>query len=161
MCRVCRSLPVVGSEVDERVLDRRRFDDRAETVQEVEQLPADGCVLVPTRRHRDEVGAEHQGLVHEHPDPHPAPARLVARAAHELVADDDGQPVQRGVVAFLDRHEERVRVDVQDGRTDRQRVGQDEPRELGHAGPDVDSHGRDVTRRAPAVREAVSRSGHR
>ena len=120
-------VPIIGVEIDECVLDRRRFDDRTEPVQEVEQLGTDRRVRVPSGRHRDEVGAQHEGLVHEHPDAHPAAARLIARAAHELVADHDGLTVQRGVVPFLDCHEKRVGVDVQDRRAGRRGSGRTSP----------------------------------
>jgi hypothetical protein len=51
-----------------------------------------------------------------HRRPHPICLRLVARGKHDAAADDDRTASEPGIVALLDRREERVEIGVEDRR---------------------------------------------
>ena len=82
--------------------------------------PEARAVLRPVDRQEDAVRAERRGGPERHRGMDPEPARLVARGAHHapggrVAADDDGPAPELRPVALLDRREERVEVDVEDG----------------------------------------------
>ena len=93
-----------------------------EAPQDRHHLPADGAVLAAVDRHEDGVRAERRGRAQRHRGAHAEAARLVRGGADDTAivrpaaADDDGPAAQLGSVALLDGREERVEIDVQDGR---------------------------------------------
>ena len=100
--------------VEERLVDRQPLDERRRVVEDrVESLARLGVRRHP-RRHDDRVGAEPARLPAAHRRPDAARLRLVARCEDDPAAHDHGAAAQAGIVALLDRREERVRVGVQD-----------------------------------------------
>ena len=85
------------------------------------------------------MGAAPHGLGQGHRRVDAERPRLVARGGHDaptarIAADDDGLATQLGAVALLDRGEERVEIDVEDGSTGRR----------GHGGSDSSSRGQAI-----------------
>ena len=70
-------------------------------------------------------GHSARGLAAAHRAPHPEGPGLVARRHHHAAADDHRPAPERGVVALLDRGEERVEVGVEDRRSSGRRAALD------------------------------------
>ena len=103
------------ADVEEGLVDGERLDERRGVVEHREHRPAGGGVGVHPGRHDDRVGAQRPRLTAAHGAPHAAGPGLVARGHDDPAADDHRLAPQRGVVALLDRREERVEVGVEDG----------------------------------------------
>ncbi len=103
-----------ATDVEERLVDRERLDQRCGVVEHREDGAAGVGVRVHAGRHHDRVGTQGQGLPAVHRAPHAAGPGLVAGRHHDAAPDDDRPAPQLRVVALLDRREEGVEVGMQD-----------------------------------------------
>jgi hypothetical protein len=108
-----------AGEVEEGLVDREALDQRGEALEDREDLARDLAVGVVPRREHDGVRAHAQGVGHRLGGAAAEAAGLVAggrdHAAVATAADEHREAAQLGSVADLDRGEEGVHVDVQDG----------------------------------------------
>ena len=114
-----RLAPRVLRDVQVRLVERQRLDERRHLAEDREHGVRRGLVAREIRPHDDERRAEAHGLGHRHRRADAERARLVARRRHDaaairLAADGQRLAAQRRVVALLDRRVERVHVDVED-----------------------------------------------
>ena len=110
-----------GREVDERLVQRQRLDERGEVAQHLHDLLAGRAVGVEAAAEERSVGAACPRLAPRHGGPHAVAAGLVGRGGHHApaagAADDDRLAAQRRLVALLDGGEEGVQVEVEDRRS--------------------------------------------
>ena len=114
-----RLAPLVLGDVQVRLVERERLDERRHLAKQREHRVRRGLVPREVGRHDDERRTQPDGLRHRHGRAHAEDARLVARRRHHaapvgLAADGDRPAGERGIVALLDRCVERVHVDVDD-----------------------------------------------
>jgi hypothetical protein len=120
-----RLLPVAekllrARQIEERLVDRERLDERREVPKDGHDLFADGAVLGTVDGHEDALRAERACRAQRHGGVHTELARLVRGSADDATvvrpaaADDHRLAAQRGVVALLDGRKERVEVRMQD-----------------------------------------------
>ena len=106
--------------VHERLVEADRLHHRRDVAQDLVQLCAHLGVAAVAPRQEDGVGAELAGPHGRHGRVHAVGAGLVGARGHHAAgagpAHDHRLAGQRGVVEHLDRREERVHVDVEDGR---------------------------------------------
>jgi hypothetical protein len=103
-----------AAHVEERLVDRKPFDERRGVVEDAEDVLARCGVGVEARRHDARVRAEPERGLLAHRRVDAEALRLVARGEHDAHADDRRHAAQAGVVALLDGSEERVEIRVQD-----------------------------------------------
>ncbi len=107
-----------GREVDEGLVERQRFDQRGEVLEDRHHDPAGRPVGAEPAGEERGVGAQPARLVHRHRGVHAVRPSLVRgggdHPALAEAADDDGSAAQRRLVALLDRGEERIQVEVHD-----------------------------------------------
>ena len=105
--------------VDERLVEADRLHYRSDVGQDLVQLPAHLGVAAVAAGQEDRLGAELAGPHGRHSRVDPVDPGLVGARGHDApgpgAADDHGLAGQGGIVEHLDRREERVHVDVQDG----------------------------------------------
>ena len=109
-----------GLEVDERLVQRQRLDQRRDLAQQRHHQRAGLAVGVEPAAQERRVRAARPGLAGRHGRADAVLARLVGRGRHHPAAadaaDHDRLAAQRGLVALLDRREEGVEVQVEDRR---------------------------------------------
>ena len=109
-----------AGQIEERLVDRERLDQRREAPEDGHDLLAHGVVLGTVDGHEDALRAERAGRAQRHGRAHAELARLVGGRADDAAvvgaatADDDRLAAQRRVVALLDGRKERVEVRMQD-----------------------------------------------
>ena len=118
-------LPAVAEEarpagdVEERLVEGDRLDDRREGGEDPVHRGALGLVDVETRREDDGLGAQPAGPAHGHGRVDAEAAGLVGGGRHHApgpgAADENGPAGEGGIVEDLDRGVEGVEVDVEDG----------------------------------------------
>ena len=108
-------------DIEERLVDRDGLDERRVAPQDRHHVAADVQVLAPVDGEEDGVGTAPAGLAQRHRRVDAEAARLVAGGRHDAAlvrpapAHDHRLAAQLGAIALLDRREERVEVDVEDG----------------------------------------------
>ena len=116
--------------VEEGLVEPDRFDQRGDVLHDVVELAADLGVATVAPGQEHGLGAELAGPDRRHGRAHAEGAGLVGARRHHAAggrpADDDRQPGQGRVVEDLDRGEEGVHVDVQNGGD----VGERHPRSV-------------------------------
>ena len=141
--------PLGAGQIEERLVDRQRLDQRRQRQHRVAHLAADPDVFRHVGPHHRGLRAQRQRLEHRHRRAHPIGAGDVAGRRHHaaLAAADDHRAVgDLRIVALLDGGVERVAVDMRQ-RQRRQRAVPDQARRAaGAAAP----------RRAVEVGEAVA-----
>ena len=114
ICDGCARDPGQARDVEERLVDRQRLDQRCRVLEHLEHRPARLGVRVGSRVGDDQAGAQPARLPSVHRRAHAERLGLVARGEHDTAADGDGLAAQARVVALLDRREEAVEVGVED-----------------------------------------------
>ena len=108
-----------GAQVDEGLVERERLDQGRGRAEHLHHRPAGVAVGVEAAVEERRVRAPGPRLPGGHRGPHPEDPGLVGRGRHHAAAadpaDHDRLAAQRGLVPLLDRGEERVEVEVQDG----------------------------------------------
>ena len=103
-------------DVEERLVDRDRLDERGD----VAEAREDGVARLRVGLHpgldHDRLGTQHPGLPTVHRRADPAALRLVATGEHDAAPHDDGAAPEARLVALLDGRVERVEVGVEDRR---------------------------------------------
>ena len=106
-------------QVDERLVQRQRLHRGGQLPQDPHHLATGRSVGLEPAGQEGGVRRPPAGLVGRHGRADAEPTRLVRRRGHHATlarpADDHGLAAQRGLVALLDRREERVEVEVQHG----------------------------------------------
>ena len=114
-----RLVPRVLRDVEVRLVERERLDERRHRAVEIEDLLRDGGVALEVGTHDRERGAEAHRARHRNRRAHAELSSLVARgrddaAALGIPADGNGPSPERGIVALLDGRVEGVHVEVED-----------------------------------------------
>ena len=137
LCRDHAVHALGAGEIEERLVDRQRLDQRRQRLHGVAHLAADADIFRHVGRDHGGVRAERQRLEHRHRRAHAIGARDVAGGRHHAAlaaADDHGLVGELGIVALLDGGVERVAVDMRE-RQRGQRVVADEARGAACAAP--------------------------
>ncbi len=106
-----------AGKIEERLVDRQRFDQRRQRLHGVAHLAADADIFRHVGRDDGGLRAELQRLEHRHRRAHAIGARDIAGGRHHaaLAAADNHGPVGKlGIVALLDRGVERVAIDMRE-----------------------------------------------
>ena len=111
--------PLHAPDVEEGFVDREPLDGRRRVLEEGVERAARLRVRGHPRRDDERVRAEPSGLPSAHRGPDAVRLRLVAGGENDAAADDHRPSTQAGIVALLDRREERVGVGMQDRRVRR------------------------------------------
>jgi hypothetical protein len=110
--------PTGPGDVEERLVEGQRLDERRERAEDGHDPPAHLGVVIVVARHEDGVRAEPLRLHRRHGGVDPEHARLVAGRRHHTTgartAHDHRLAPQLGPAPLLDRRVERVHVDVED-----------------------------------------------
>ena len=106
--------PPHPANVEERLVDRERLDERRCVVEDGEHRLARLRVRTHPRLHDDHVGTASACLAGAHRRPHARRLGLVARRQHDPAAHDHRPATEPRIVPLLDGREERVDVRVQD-----------------------------------------------
>ena len=104
-----------AGEVEERLVDRERLDQRRQRLHHRPHLAADADVFLHVRRDHDGVGAGLERLEHRHRRTHAADAGDVAGGGDDAAlaaADDDRLVGQLRIVALFDGRIEGVAIDM-------------------------------------------------
>src|SRR5262245_55322427 len=106
-------------EIDERLVDRHRLDQRRELDEDAHDLHRDPLVLLHVDRQERGVWAEPRGARDGHRRADAVRPGFVGSGGHHAApararAHDDGPATQLRAIALLDRRVERVHVDVRD-----------------------------------------------
>ena len=128
-CRVCAScagravVRLGAGDIQEGFVDGDRLEQRRVLAEDRHHLARHLGVAAAMARDEDGLGAEAQRLGGGHGGVDAELARLVGRGSDHPAhlgpaAHDDRHADQRGIVQPLDRHEEGVEVDVEDGACD-------------------------------------------
>jgi len=109
-----------AGDVEVRLVDRRHLDLVGEAAQQIDEAVVHNAVGREVGHQERALRAEPLGLADRHGRAHAAGARLVRAGGDDAAtatrpADDDGQAAQLGAPRLLDRGEEGVHVDVEDG----------------------------------------------
>ena len=112
----CAGDPLHSADVEEGFVDREPLDGRGGVLEERVERTARLRVRGHSRADDDRVRAEPSGLASAHRRPDAVCLCLVAGGEHDAAADDHRTAAQAGVVALLDRREERVGIGMQDRR---------------------------------------------
>ena len=118
--------PLGAGEVEERLVDRERLDQRRQRLHHRAHLAADADIFFHVRRDDDRLGAGFERLEHRHRRAHALDAGDVAGGRDDAAlaaADDHRLVLQFRIVALFDRRIEGVAVDM----------GEMQPVELGMA----------------------------
>jgi len=106
-----------GGHVEERLVERERFDQRGEAPEDLPDLPGHRDVVVHPAAHDHRAGAASDGGGHRHRRVDAEDARLVGRRRHDapapVASHQHGAAAERRIVPLLDRGVERVHVDVE------------------------------------------------
>ena len=132
-CGAARSVP---REVEERLVDRQRLDQRRGRQHQPAHLLARTADISPCRADDDRLRAELQRLEHRHGRADAVDAGDVAGGRDDAAvaaADDDRLVAQAGVVALLDAGIEGVAVDMGDGEVGELGMGDQAGRSAGGA----------------------------
>ena len=109
--------PARAADVQERLVDRQRLDQRRDVVEDPHDLLRQREVSVEVGLHSDRGRTQAQRLPDVHRGAHAEPAGLVRRARDDAApfetADDERLALQRRVIEDFDGRVERVHVDVQ------------------------------------------------
>jgi hypothetical protein len=104
-----------AGEVEERLVDRERFDQRRQRLHGVTHLAADPDIFRHVGPDHGGGGTKLQRLEHRHCRAHAVGARDVARRRHHAslaAADDDGPVGEIRIIALLDGGVERIAIDM-------------------------------------------------
>jgi hypothetical protein len=110
--------PFGAGEIEERLVDRQRLDQRGESQHHAAHLAAGLGIFFHVGPDDLGVRAKPQRLVHRHRRSDAVSAGDIAGGGNDTAAaaaDDHRFGCKRGVVAFLDRGVERVAIDMGDG----------------------------------------------
>ena len=114
--------PAHPAHVEERLVDREALDQRGRVLEHLEHRLARLDVGREPRLDDDRVRAEAARLPAAHRGADPERLGLVARREHDAAAHDHGAAAQAGIVALLDRREERIEVGVENRRLRHERM---------------------------------------
>ena len=118
LCR-CAGDSFHAPDVEERLIDRESLDEWSRVVEDGVQRLARFRVGRHPWPNDNGLGTEPARLPAAHRRTDSVGLGLVARGEHHAAADDHGTAAQTGIVALLDRREERVCVGVEDRRSTR------------------------------------------
>ena len=108
-----------GGDVEERLVEAEPLDQRRVAPEDVEDAGAELGIARGPRRYHDGLRAETHGPGHRHRRVRAEGPRLVGGGAYHAAAGRSAHEhrlsAERGIVQLLDRGEERVHVDVEDG----------------------------------------------
>ena len=126
---------IAAGDVEKRLVQPDRLHHRGDVGQDPMQLPADLGVATVSPGQEDGLRAQLAGPHRGHGRSDTEDTGLVGARRHDAPgtgpADYDRQPRQRGVIEHLDRREEGVHVDMQDGGD----LGGDHPRSVSRRKP--------------------------
>ena len=130
-----------AGEIEKRLVDRQRLDQRRQRLHGVAHLAADADIFRHVGPDHGGVRAERQRLEHRHRRAHAIGARDVAGRRHHAAlaaADDDGLVGELGIVALFDGGVERVAVDMGQRQRGQGVVADQARRAAGAAAPGLD-----------------------